>query len=131
MSVTYNLGTDVGVARLIISDSDVANPIFQDEELAAFLSMENDNIKLGAAQALDTIATNEALTQKAIKILDLTTDGPKLAVALRLHATSLRAQVSADEAAAEAGTDFDWAEMVENVSGERERLVDPFQPGAV
>jgi len=131
MSVTYNLGTDVGVARLIISDSDVANPIFQDEELAAFLSMENDNIKLGAAQALDTIATNEALTQKAIKILDLTTDGPKLAVALRLHATSLRAQVSADEAAAEAGTDFDWAEMVENVSGERERLVDQFQRGAV
>ena len=131
MSVTYNLGTDVGVARLIISDSDLPNPIFQDEELAAFLSMENSNIKLGAAQALDTIATNEALTQKALKILDLTTDGPKLATALRLHATSLRAQVSADEAAAEAGTDFDWAEMVENPAGERERLVDQFQRGAI
>ncbi len=124
MSWTYNLGTDVGVVRLIVSDTQQATPIMQDEEYNAFLTLESGDIKLAAAQALDTIASNEALVQKTVKILDLQTDGARTANALRVHAVYLRQQVAQDQAAAEAGTDFDWAEIITGVAGERERIVD-------
>ena len=93
--MTYDLSTDAGKVRLIITDTDPVNVIFADAEIDAFLEL-NDGILLAAAMALDTIASNEVLVQKRIKLLDLSTDGPSEAKELRAHAESLRKQAEAE-----------------------------------
>lgn len=94
---TYDVNTDRGKVRLLIFDYDEENPdvqIFTDVEIDAFLTLENSDIRLAAAQALDTIASREALIQKVIKTQDgFQTDGAKLAAELRARAKSLREQV--------------------------------------
>lgn len=91
MSFTYDVTTDVGKIRLLITDTDSADPIFSDQEIDAFQSLET-TIRSTAALALETIARSEALTQKVIKTLQLSTDGAKLSQELRQHAAALRAQ---------------------------------------
>lgn len=88
--------TDLDTVRLIISDLGTP-PTFSDPEIESFLAMEDGSVKLAAAQALDTIASNEAMVSKRIKTLDLQTDGPAVAKSLREHATALRDQVVGGE----------------------------------
>lgn len=98
MPATYNLTTDVGRVRLLISDTDPTTPIFDDDEISAFLAFEGDDVRLAAAQALDTIASNEALVVKKLRTADgLTTDGPAVAKELRERAAQLRADAHGDE----------------------------------
>lgn len=94
--MAYDVTTPLGQVRLLINDT-TADPVFADTDVAAFLAMEGDNVKRAAAQALDTIADDEALTSKAIRTQDLATDGPKVAESLRKRATALRAQADADD----------------------------------
>lgn len=84
----------VGQVRLLINDAhdEPEAMVFSDAEVSAFLIMEGNNVKRAAAQALDTIADDEALTSKAIRTQDLATDGAKVADSLRKRATALRAQ---------------------------------------
>jgi len=86
--------------------------ILLDADIQAFLDLEGGNIKLAAAQALDTIASSEAMVQKRITLLDLTTDGPATANALRQHAKELRRQVEDEISATDAEGMIDIAEMV-------------------
>lgn len=90
MAIDY--GTDVGKVRLLIPDTDEDNQILTDEQIGAFVSMEG-SVKLAAAQALDTIASNEAMIGKVITTQDLSTDGAKVAAELRARAAALRQQV--------------------------------------
>lgn len=104
--------------RLLTTDTDSGGYVFEDEELALFLAQAGDDALLAAATALETMATNEALVSKRIKILDLTTDGPAVARELRERATALRAQAAAgteDEPA------FAIAEQIFNPFGWQER----------
>lgn len=95
--MAYDVTTPIGQVRLLINDTS-DDPVFADTDVAAFLAMEGDHVKRAAAQALDTIADDEALTSKAIRTQDLATDGPKVADSLRKRATTLRAQADdADE----------------------------------
>ena len=55
------------------------------------------------------IAVNEVLVQKRIRLLDLTTDGPAEANALRALAAQYRAE--ADEEAATAAGSVGWLEL--------------------
>jgi hypothetical protein len=87
----YDPATPVGQVRLLIVDTS-DDPVFTDDEINAFLALEGQVVKLAAAQALDAIASDEALTSKRITDHDLSTDGPATAAALRAHANSLRAQ---------------------------------------
>lgn len=110
MSFTFEVGTDRGKVRLLIADtrSDLpGSPIFQDDEIDAFLWLEDDSVKRAAALAAETIAFNEALVQKKIVLLGghVETDGPATAAALRASAAEWRRQE--DEAPA-----FDIAEQV-------------------
>lgn len=82
--------TDVGQVRLLINDVNESAEVFSNSEIGAFLELEAGNVKLAAAQALDTIADDEALTSKAIRSQDLATDGAKVAGVLRARAKSLR-----------------------------------------
>lgn len=99
-----------GQVRLTISDSG-DSPVFEDHEIGAFLAMAKGNVDRAAARALDVIASDEALTSKYIRTQDLSTDGPKVAAALREHAKQLRAEADRDDDAADEGyfdvIDFD------------------------
>lgn len=120
MTFTYDTTTDIGKVRLIISDRDVANIIFQDEEIQAFLDMNQSSVQRGSAAALDTIASNEAMVLKVIQTLDLSTDGASLARALREHAKQLREDADTADASEEGL--LDYAEMVTNAFTARQRL---------
>lgn len=96
---TYDLTTDVGKVRLLISDVDMADALFDDDEIGTFLDLEAGNVRRAAATALEAIAGNETLVLKRIRTMDLDTDGPSVAEALRELADSLRDQ--ADETAAD------------------------------
>ena len=112
MAIDYT--TDAGRVRLLLNDIDETNLVFTDAEINAFLTLEGQNVKRAAAQAIDTHATNEVLVSKVLKSQDLSTDGAKVADAMRKHADRLRAQADADDDAADEGyfeiVDFDpWA----------------------
>lgn len=105
--------------RLMITDTDAGAYVFEDQELDLFLRQAGDSALIAAADALDTIARNEALVGKRIKILDLTTDGPAVAAALMKSAQALRDRAAdgADEEPA-----FAIAEFVGNEFGRREHF---------
>ncbi len=93
MTAITDYSTDVAKVRLLISDIDDTDQIFNDEAVQAFIDMALDShVKRAAAQALLSIAVNEVLVQKRIKILDLSTDGPAEAIQLRLAAKELMKQ---------------------------------------
>ena len=117
MAFTYNLTTEAGKVRLLITDTDYTNPIFEDNEIDVFLSITavdgTNDINLAAAMALETIAASEALVQKKIKLLDLTTDGPAVATSLRAAAKLLREQSDNESY-------IDWSEMSLNTFAARD-----------
>ncbi len=117
MAFTYNLTTEAGKVRLLITDTDSTNPIFEDREIDVFLSLTavdgSNDINLAAAVALETIAASEALVQKKIKLLDLTTDGPAVAASLRVSAKILREQSDNESY-------IDWSEMNLNTFAARD-----------
>lgn len=88
--------TSAAQVRLLINDTTQADPVFSNDEIAAFLTMESDNVKRAAAQALDTIADDEVLTSKVIRSQDLSTDGASVADGLRSRAKELRSQADGD-----------------------------------
>lgn len=90
-------GTDVGKIRLLLSDVDETDLVFQDWELDAFLDLEGGSVKRAAAQAIDTNATNLVLASRVIRSQDLSTDGAKVADAMRKHADALRTQADIDD----------------------------------
>lgn len=100
--------TNLTLVRLRINDKYSATPIFFDEEINAFLAFEGDNVLKAAAMALETIAADQVLVLKVIKMLQLSTDGAKVAAELRAQAKQLRDQ--ADDGSTDAT--FDIAEWV-------------------
>lgn len=109
MTALWDFSTDAAKVRLLVSDIDLDAPIFGDEAIDAFLSMAAGNVKRAAASALLVIAANEVLVQKRLRLLDLTTDGPAEANALRQLAAQYRAE--ADEEAATATGNIGWLEL--------------------
>jgi hypothetical protein len=120
MAFTYDSTTTAGLVRLLITDTDPEEQIFEDDEISAFLALESDDALLAAAQALETIATSEALVQKRIQLLDLSTDGPAVAKSLMERAASLRKRARQVELEGEGA--FDWAEMAVDDFSARERI---------
>ncbi len=102
MTWTYDLDTEVGKVRLLITDinvtmvgEDAPGATFTDEEIKTFLALNGEEVRLAAAQALETIAADETLCSKYVKDHDVTVDGPKVAAELRAQAANLRAQHAA------------------------------------
>lgn len=94
--VEYN--EPVQQIRLLIADLDAGeNQIFSDDQLEGFLSITRQSVKRAAADALDAIASSEALTSKVITTQDRSVDGSKTADALRKHAASLRQRAKEEE----------------------------------
>lgn len=129
MAFTYSLATDAGKIRLLIPDNNASAYVFEDDEIDAFLSLENSNPRRATALALETIASNEALTLKVIELLDLKTDGAKTSDALLKRAALLRKQAD-DADAAEDGGSWDIAEWSVSEFAARELLYNQWLRGA-
>lgn len=97
MPASYDPTSNVGMVRLLSNDTNSDDYLFTDAEIGAFLTLEADSVKRAAAQAIDTIADNEALLAKAITSQDLQTDGPKVAAELHKRAAALREQADATD----------------------------------
>lgn len=117
----YDPTTDRGMVRLHLSDTSDVTPLFTDAEIDAFLSREGSNVKRAAASAMLSMATNEVMVQKRIRILDLQTDGPAQAKELRETARLLRLEAAEDEATAADGA-FDFAELGLPPFGDRAKV---------
>lgn len=128
MTFTYDPTTDLGKVRLIIQDKIEATAFFTDAEIEAYLDLNDNSIRRAAADALDSMASNEAYVQKRITLLELSTDGPATAAALRAHANKLR-ELADDEDDVEEGDTFDYAEMPETEFQRRERIVKQAERG--
>lgn len=131
MTFTYevaNLTTDLALVRLSIGDTEVNTPVFQDEELNAFLAVQGGSWRRAAAVALERIATSQILLLKVITILDVKTDGAAVAKALLAQAHQLRVDAAAAED--ENGSTFEVIEMVTNDFGYRERIQDEYLRGS-
>lgn len=109
MTAITDFSTDAAKVRLLISDIDTAAPMFNDASVEAFLSLAAGNVKRAAASALMVIAVNETLVQKRIRLLDLSTDGPSEAEALRKLALQYRAEADVEAATAEGAVG--WLEL--------------------
>lgn len=120
MSFTTDLTTDIGKLRLLISDTDAVNWLFQDDAISFFLAQKGNNLQRAAALAYRVIAGNQALTLKVIKLLQLSTDGAKTAEALLSAAKAFEDSATFDEASS--GGLFDWAEQTYPLNAD-ERLL--------
>lgn len=121
MTATYDPTTDAGKVRLLISDTNTADALFTDDEIAAFLALDS-NVYMAAALGLRTIAGNEVQVLKVIRLLDLTTDGAAVARELRMQADGLEAR------ARQSGT-FEVAEFALPPFGSRQRLANQIMRG--
>jgi hypothetical protein len=125
MPSTYNVETDPGKVRLLISDiggADGKSFIFEDNEIEAFIGF-NPDLRIAAATALRTMAANEAMVSKCIEFLELKTDGSKVAGALEKLADKLEEQADGDY-------DFEIAEIGADFFNRREmRLVNWLEGG--
>lgn len=122
-----DFSTAVGKVRALIPDIDQvdwerdgnASYIFSDSHLEGLLSLyppiENPDdvdykstvhIRRAAADAVDAIATSEALISKVVKTEDLQTDGAKVANALVQRAIQLRRQADKEESDLDLDTAF-------------------------
>lgn len=107
----------IDTLRLLLADVDPDRQTLTDSHLTGFLKLQGIaqpqaedgepwQIRYAAADALDAIATSEALVGKVIRSQDLTTDGTKVAAELRAQAANHRARGDeAREAAADATGD--------------------------
>jgi hypothetical protein len=114
--------TPTGQVRLLTADmaTNTADRLFTDEHLNAFLGLEGNNVFNAAALALETMAVDQVMVLKVIKLLDVQTDGAKVADALLKRAKTLRERAADDQDTAD--DDFAIAEFADPVFAYRERL---------
>lgn len=98
MTFTYDPGTPLGVVRLLCTDRDPDHEIFTDEEIGVFLGLNEQDVRLAAAMALDQIAASQVLILKYIEVNGLKTNGQAVANALHQQAESLRSRAAAEAA---------------------------------
>jgi hypothetical protein len=123
----YTIDDEIGLVRMnAIPSTGVPvvitykHSLLSDDQIQSMLDLNDDNIRLAAADCLDSIATSQALIQKRIKLLDLTTDGPALADSLRKQAKSLREQVLSPEFQEPS---FEIIEQINDTAGYSEKII--------
>lgn len=121
MTFTYSPSDAIGKVRMLIPDRVEEHAVFSDEEIQAYLDMNDSDIRRATAQALETIASDEVMTLKVLTTLDISTNGASVSDALLRRAEGLRLQAD-DADAGEEGGSFDYAEMDVNVFTRRELL---------
>lgn len=119
--VDYN--DPVQQVRLLIADVGTGeNQIFTDDQLKGYLSIARDSVLRAAADALDAIASSEALTSKVITTQDRSSNGAAVADALRKHAAALRQRAKEEEDAVEDDPFFLAFNITGDLPGEGEEM---------
>ena len=134
MPATYDVSTDAGRVRLLCGDTVTSDALFQDDEIAAFLSLGAGDVRLAAAQALDVMAANQAMVLKVLTQNGVSTNGAAVAGALRAQAAALREQAAAGASGEDAEDAlWDWAETVgvADPFAYRERIVSQWYRGVL
>lgn len=98
--------TDIGKVRTLLGDTQAENVVngigeylyFGDDEIAAFLTMYGDNVKLATARCMETISMSQALLLKSWSSDDLTVNGDRIAESMRKLAAQLREEALQEEA---------------------------------
>jgi hypothetical protein len=124
VAFTLDVTTDRGRVRVLIGDTDTVNAtaqVLDDATIDMLLGLAEQGVLRAAAFGCEAIAANEVLVQKRIRTLDLSTDGPAEAAALRELAKSYREQAEVGDSGA---LPFEIAEMVPNQFAARERVWD-------
>lgn len=138
MAFTYDVSTDRGKVRLLVSDTDAGNYVWEDAEVDAVIAMQlastlyvsaqlqalasqsQPGVSIGslyraAALLLDSLAANRARLSSVKKLLDVELSPVEAAKTLRETAKNYR------EIADESG-EFAIAEMISDPFGARERM---------
>lgn len=123
---SFDVSTEVGKVRLLIPDRTADEAFFEDEEIEALIGMEGGSgttgvVKKATALGLESMASDQAMVLKVMKLMDVSTDGRAVSEALLGRAKLLREQASMEELAEEGGG-FDVAEMVVDTFSWRERV---------
>lgn len=130
MSFTYDPTTDVGRVRRTIPDRSEDEAIWSDEEIQSFLDDCSNNWRRATAIILETMAADNLLVLKVIRVQNIETDASKMVTALMQRAKRLRDD--ADEVAANNADDsFDFAEVVNNEHQWKERIYNQALRGAI
>ena len=79
----------VGRVRLLIGDTDTADAVYSDEEIAVFIAVES-TINTAAALALETIASSVAMVVGKKSFLNNFEDGVSVSVELLKRGALLR-----------------------------------------
>lgn len=100
MSFSYDPTTDVGMVRLLISDTEFTSDgeqinVFSDEEIEAILA-RSASVDLAAAKLFEIMAGSEAKLAIVVRRGDLSDDRSKVAAELRAQAASIRTREEAD-----------------------------------
>lgn len=92
---TIDSTTNVGKVRLLIGDvsTDPTKRLFSDTEISSFLSMENNEVRLAAATACESLSSQAALTTRLEIIDNYTIDTRKQADAYIKMAERLRSSI--------------------------------------
>lgn len=113
MSYTYDPTTNIGRIRRTLPDKTEDDAFWTDEELQSFLDDEDNNWRRATALALETMATDDLLVLKVIRIQNLETNLDRAMTALLKRAATLREQASIAES-----TDSDAFEFVDMINNE-------------
>lgn len=103
MAATYDLTTNIGKVRMLISDTDITAAHFTDEEITAFLTMASNSVKLAAAYALEAWAASLTGDMESEKIGDYAYTKKQVTGKLTLAERYRKAEAEAPS--------FTWAEM--------------------
>lgn len=118
---TYDPTTDVGRVRRTIPDKDEANAFWTDAEIESFLVDEDNNWRRATALAIETMASDDLLVLKVVKVQNIETSLDRMMSALLKRAKQLRDDAAVEEA--NAGDAFEVAEVIVNDFQWRERVL--------
>lgn len=123
----YTIDTSTGVITFLVAPPDLQTvtvdyswTMLSDGYYTRALERNGDSLKLAAADAIGTIARDQALLLKVVRLLDSQMDGATLSRELRQHENGLRKQAEDETEASEDG--FAIVEMVPDAFSYRDRV---------
>lgn len=115
MPFTTDYSTDIGKTRALMNDVDSTSQLFQDDQVQAFLDLNDGIVQLAAVQGILAMASRFARMRK-VKIMDVDVDGSIAAKDLRLIAAQIREDYFNDPS-------FDIAKNLSTTSALREDII--------
>lgn len=118
MTYTYDPTTDIGRVRRTIPDKVETDAFWTDEEIQSFLDDESGDWRKATALALETMASDDLLVLKVIRVQNIETNTDRMAKVLFERAKSLRELA----ASSGAGDSFEIAEFASTEHQIKERV---------